>query len=70
MKRHGDTNPIFNSDFFEDRESKAVGTVLRTVKPVLKFVNNQVRLGFNVGARGNGMDLPRWPDDLLVEVIS
>jgi len=63
-------SPLANPDFFEVRESKAVGARLRTPKPVLAFPGGEVELRFNVGARGNGVDRPVWPTDLLTEVIA
>jgi hypothetical protein len=56
-------------EFFEDRESKAINTVIRTIKPIIKFNDDQIKLKYNVGTRGNGKDAPRWPDDLLTEVV-
>ncbi|KAL2430822.1 Acetyl-coenzyme A transferase nodX [Exophiala dermatitidis] len=60
---------LFHPSFFEDRESKALGVTVRTIKPVIKFERNQVELGYNVGTRGNGKDAPRWPEDLMTEVV-
>ncbi|KIX08076.1 uncharacterized protein Z518_02731 [Rhinocladiella mackenziei CBS 650.93] len=60
---------LFDPSFFEYRESKALGVVVRTIKPVIKFVNDQVVLRYNVGTRGNGKDAPRWPEDLMTEVV-
>jgi hypothetical protein len=45
---------------------------MKIVKPVLKFVEEgkgKVDLGFNVGTRGNGVDEPKWPEDLMVPVV-
>lgn len=60
---------IFNPDFFEIRENKAIGVPIRTVKPILGFPEGIVELGYNVGSRGNGVDEARWPEDLLTEII-
>jgi len=60
---------IFNPDFFELRENKAIGFPIRTVKPILNFPGGIVELGYNVGSRGNGVDEARWPKDLLTEII-
>ncbi len=60
---------LLNPSFFEDRESKAIGAVVRTVKPIIKYENDQVELRYNVGTRGNGKDAPRWPEDLMTEVV-
>jgi len=45
---------------------------MKIVKPVLNFTEGskgKVELGFNVGTRGNGVDAPRWPEDLMVPVV-
>jgi len=61
---------LFNLDFFEVRTSKALGGLkLRVPKPVLRFPPGTVELGYNVGTRGNGVDEPRWPEDLNTEVV-
>jgi hypothetical protein len=60
---------LFSPEFFEIRESKAIGAKLRCVKPVLGFPGGEVELGYNVGTRGNGVDKPHWPEDLTVEVV-
>jgi hypothetical protein len=60
---------LFDPSFFEDRESKAIGVVVRTVKPIIRFKDGEVELRYNVGTRGNGKDAPRWPEDLMVEVV-
>jgi hypothetical protein len=39
------------------------------VAPVLKFPEGKVKLGFQVGTRGNGVDQPKWPEDLLAENV-
>lgn len=60
---------LFNPSFFEDRESLAIASVFRTVKPVIRFQDDQVLLKYNVGTRGNGKDAPEWPQDLMTEVV-
>jgi hypothetical protein len=60
---------MFDLDFFEMRETKALDLKIRTPKPVLRFPKGTVELGFNVGTRGNGVDQPYWPDDLSTEIV-
>ncbi|KAI5803781.1 CAIB/BAIF family enzyme [Geopyxis carbonaria] len=60
---------LFRPDFFEVRETPAAGTKVRCVKPVCRWVGGEVETGFTVGARGNGVDEPRWPEDLGVQVV-
>jgi hypothetical protein len=66
---HTNSPELFNPEFFEDRPSKALGVDIRTVKPVLVFPEGNVRPGYNVGTRGNGVDIAVWPVDLLTEVL-
>lgn len=63
-------SPLMTPGFFEERESKAIGVKLRTPKPVLCFPSGEVELRFNVGTRGNGVDRPVWPENLLTEVVA
>ncbi|KEF59506.1 uncharacterized protein A1O9_04350 [Exophiala aquamarina CBS 119918] len=60
---------LLNPSFFEDRESKAIGSVFRTVRPIIKFDDEEVLLSYNVGTRGNGKDAPKWPEDLMTEIV-
>lgn len=60
---------LLQPSFFEDRESKALDAIIRTIKPIISFDNQEVQLKYNVGTRGNGKDAPRWPDDLMTEVV-
>ena len=60
---------MFDIDFFEMRETKALGLKIRTPKPVLRFPKGTVELGYNVGTRGNGVDQPHWPSDLSTEIV-
>ena len=45
------------------------GHVITFPAPVLRFPGGEVEPGFQVGTRGNGVDQPRWPEDLMVEVV-
>ena len=61
---------LLKLEFFETRESGALdGLRMRVPKPVIQFPPGTVELGYNVGTRGNGVDQPRWPSDLLMEVV-
>jgi hypothetical protein len=64
-----DAETIFKPSFFEPRISKNIETTFISVKPVAQFPNKEVELGYNVGTRGNGVDQPFWPKDLLVEIV-
>lgn len=61
--------PIFNPNFFEIRANHAIGVPVNTVKPILTFTEGIVKPSYNVGARGNGVDQPVWPKDLMEEVV-
>jgi hypothetical protein len=61
---------IFDPKFFEARTSDAIDAVIRTVRPVIEFHQDEVELRYNVGTRGNGKDQPRWPENLQVEIVS
>lgn len=63
-----DSSTLFNPDFFERRRSEAAGYDFIQVKPVAQFAD-EVKLGFNVGTRTNGVDKARWPEDLTTEII-
>lgn len=62
---------VFNPDFFEERETKAIKNCpkIRAVKPIISYTHSKIKLGYNVGTRGNGQDQPRWPDDLMVDIV-
>ena len=69
MKLMGERSDSFRDEFFELRKNKVLGVDIRCVKPVIRYPNGEVRLEYNVGTRGNGRDSPRWPVDLLTEVV-
>ncbi|KAJ7099694.1 alpha-methylacyl-CoA racemase [Mycena epipterygia] len=62
---------IIQPNWLEDRQSDALGVQIRTVKPISEWIDDVggTRPGFNVGTRGNGVDAPRWPENLLQEVV-
>jgi hypothetical protein len=61
---------LFNPSFFDETRSAAVGTTFIKVKPIARYSSEVVQLKYNVGCRGNGVDQPRWPENLSVEVVS
>ncbi|KAL6897541.1 alpha-methylacyl-CoA racemase [Trichoderma evansii] len=62
---------LWNPDFFEDRYAYGYGKPIRTVKPIAQYQGkkNTIKLGYNVPCRTNGVDAPKWPDDLMMEVV-
>jgi hypothetical protein len=69
MEMVAKNSKLLQPSFFEDRESKAINAVVRTIRPIIHYDNDQVQLKYNVGTRGNGKDAPRWPEDLMTEVV-
>ena len=67
---HEKEGPVFQSQFFRgSTQNKALGVPVKTVKPILTLPDQVVRPGYNVGSRGNGVDQPKWPEDLLTETV-
>lgn len=60
---------LFRREFYENRESKAVGHTFVQVKPIAQFADGEVELRYNVGTRGNGVDAAKWPEDLGREIV-
>jgi len=69
MLKENSAKTLFAPDFFEKRRSGALGTDIMTPKPIIRFPEGKVRLEYNVGTRGNGVDQPRWPENLMTEVV-
>jgi len=61
---------VLRPEFFETVEVKTIGKKVRKVKPIAQFSGGKVELGYNVGTRTNGVDKPRWPNDLTVEIVT
>lgn len=70
MLKQNSGSILFNPDFFEARYSGAIGEVIAAIKPVIQFPDGAVQLRYNVGTRGNGIDQPRWPDNLMTEIVA
>ncbi len=60
---------LFKPEFYEMRESKAVGHTFVQVKPIASFKDG-VELRYNVGTRTNGVDRAKWPEDLTTEIVA
>lgn len=60
---------VLRPEFFERRHSGAIGKDVLCPKPVIGWPGGKVKLGYNVGTRGNGVDVARWPEDLMTEVV-
>ncbi|KAK3323243.1 CoA-transferase family III domain-containing protein [Cercophora scortea] len=61
---------LLKPEFFTQYRVKNLGGIsMRHVAPVLEFPNGEVKPGFDVGTRTNGVDQARWPEDLDVEVV-
>ena len=64
-----DEDTLFKKEFFERRISKAMGHEYIQLRPIARF-KDDVRLGYNVGTRTNGVDKAKWPSDLNIEVVA
>ena len=62
-----DEEVLFREEFFEKVRSEVVGRTFVQVAPVAKMEG--VKLGYTIGVRGNGLDQPKWPDDLTVQIV-
>jgi hypothetical protein len=61
---------VLHPDFFERRYSGAIGKDVLCPKPIVQYPGGKVVLKYNIGTRGNGVDQPRWPEDLMVEIVA
>ncbi|KAK3389864.1 CoA-transferase family III domain-containing protein [Podospora didyma] len=68
--KSNDDGKLFKPEFFTEYHVKNLGKTMRIVAPVLEFPNGEVQPGFHVGTRTNGVDQPKWPDDLETEVVN
>ena len=71
---HEKKAPIFDETFFEIKKNGALGVDVKTIKPILEFEKEEeeeesVKLEYHVGSRPNGMDVAKWPSDLMTEVV-
>lgn len=69
MVKQNSGDKVFRPDFFTRYHIKTVGKDIQIVAPVLRFPGGEVEPGFSIGTRTNGVDKPRWPQDLSVEVV-
>lgn len=70
MIKANSADELLRPEFFEDRVCGAMdGVTVRSVKPIVQFDKGEVELRYNVGTRGNGVDEPQWPHDLMVEFV-
>ena len=60
---------LFKEEFFTQYFVKSLGKTMRIVAPILQFPNQEVKPGFDVGTRTNGVDEARWPEHLSVEKV-
>jgi hypothetical protein len=70
LLREHDTDTLFQSAFFETRRAKYLDTTFLVVRPISQFEGGAVDLKYHIGTRGNGIDLPVWPQDLKVEIVT
>lgn len=61
---------LWSPEFWEDREVMNYAKPLRCPKPVVKYPDGKIKLGYNISTRTNGVDKPRWPEDLMTPVVT
>lgn len=61
---------LFRPEYFAINKLPYLGVNVKTVAPILRFPNEEVHPGFDVPTRTNGVDMPRWPDNLTVEFVA
>ncbi|KAI0206207.1 CoA-transferase family III [Astrocystis sublimbata] len=64
-----DSETLFNPTFFQQMKAEHLVTTFIRPKPIAQF-SSGLELKYHVGTRGNGIDIPVWPNDLTVEVIT
>jgi len=55
---------IMKPEFFVTTIPEYIKKPVKVVAPVLKFPNGEVTPGYDISTRTNGVDQPRWPDNL------
>lgn len=60
---------IMRPNFFTKYHPRHIGKDMVIVAPILRFPNGEVEPRFDIGTRGNGVDQPKWPKDLLSERV-
>jgi hypothetical protein len=70
MIKTNSSDVLLNPRFFEIRHSGAIGKDVRGVRPIIQYPDGKVVLKYNVGTRSNGVDQPRWPEDLMTEIVA
>lgn len=77
MLQQNSSDVLFKPEFFEDRPCGYMGHAIRVPKPIAQYEvvqgvpeEQKVKPGFNVGTRTNGVDQPRWPADLMMEIVA
>lgn len=70
MLKSNSADRVYRPDNFQVLHSRQMNLDFKVPKPVLQFPSGEVQLGYNIGTRTNGVDLPKWPEDLNVEVVA
>ncbi|KAI5921703.1 CoA-transferase family III [Camillea tinctor] len=65
-----DAQTLFQPSFFEQRKAENLKVTFVQVKPIAQYQDDAVDLRYQIGTRGNGVDQPRWPEDLTVQVVT
>lgn len=70
MIKTNSADVLLKPAFFEKRYSGAIGKDVMCIKPIIQYPGGKVELKYNVGTRGNGVDQPKWPENLMTEVVA
>ncbi|KAK7710300.1 hypothetical protein SLS64_005885 [Diaporthe eres] len=62
-------NKLFRPHHFTTYYCRYLQKDVKLVAPILQFPQGEVKPGYSVGTRTNGVDKPRWPGDLTVEMV-
>jgi hypothetical protein len=67
-KNHIDlfTNPAY----YTIKHNNVFNTDFRIVKDCIQWPPGSVDFDYRIGTRANGVDQPRWPKDLTVEIVT
>lgn len=62
-------NKLFKPQHFTTYYCRYLQKDVKLVAPILQFPQGEVKPGYSVGTRTNGVDKPRWPADLTSEMV-
>ena len=69
LKKHH-INLFTNSAYYTIKHNKALKKDFRIVKDCIQWPQDSTNFDYHIGVRSNGMDQPRWPNDLSVQIVT